>query len=187
MRVYSLLVMWNIWCGIGWWCCASSGTTPFSTAWTHLNWTNMLDFLKLHQWYSFLNLAINDQSTYMESNSRLPAYAKACKFYSITVNVSAISSFSQLFSFLPCSTLLAILVFLDTYNSYKQCCTWLLKVFHKCCNTDMYKILPTHPPSPSCPQESYIIMQWPNPSMLCYNILIYTHVIRSLKKITKHA
>ena len=35
---------------------------------------------------------------------------------------------------LPCSTLLTTLLCL---SSYKQCCTQLLKVLHKCCNTDI--------------------------------------------------
>ena len=51
------------------------------------------------------------------------------------------------------SSLLATLVFLDIF---KQCSTRLLKVLHKCCNTDMHRIPPTHLPFPSCPQESYM-------------------------------
>ena len=77
-------------------------------------------------------------------------------------------------SILPCSirTLLAKLLCL---SSYKQCCTRLLKVSHKCCNMNMLRILLIYPHSPSgalCPQDwAYIYI---SQILHCrsYNILI---------------
>ena len=77
-------------------------------------------------------------------------------------------------SILPRITLLATLLCLA---SYEQCSTRLLKMLHKHCNTDMLGVLLIYPHSPlgaACLWDCAYIYQ-SNPSLLCYNLLMYVH------------
>ena len=56
-------------------------------------------------------------------------------------------------SFSPRCTLFAMLL---ATGSYEQCCTRLMKVLHKCCNTDMLGVLLIYPHSPKDAHHAYI-------------------------------
>ena len=123
----------------------------------------------------------------MESNSRLQACVKACKFYNIIVDVSAISSFTQLLRceadmVASCHVVLylhtSILGYLRamlymTIESVDKCYTLICTGFHRHIRLPLVSSGVTY-------------THWPNPSLLCYNTLICTHVSRSLRKIAKH-
>ena len=67
---------------------------------------------------------------------------------------------------LPHSTLLATLLCLTSYEQYS---TQLLKVLHKCCNTDVVRVLLLYPHSPSgavCPRDHVYVSVKPFAAML---------------------
>ena len=105
---------------------------------------------------------------WIESNSSLPTCTKPVSlkhYYSIICIFSHLVLYG---SVLPCSTLLAVFL---CQGSYKHCCTQLLKVLHKCCNTDMLGILLRNL---HFPLEVVHIYQ-SNLSLLCYSILMNIH------------
>ena len=72
---------------------------------------------------------------------------------------------------LPCSILLTMLLCL---GSYKEHCTQLLKVLHKCCNMDVLIVLLIYPHSPLGATPSRVLRIYQtNPSLPCYNIIRY--------------
>ena len=69
---------------------------------------------------------------------------------------SATETWDRYGNVLPRNILLATLLCL---GSYEQCCTQLLKVLYKCCNTDMLRVLLIYLHSPlcaACPGESCV-------------------------------
>ena len=83
---------------------------------------------------------------------------------------------------LPHSTLLATL---SCLTIYKQCSTWLLKVLHKCCNTDVLGVLLIYLHSPSgtaCPLDRVYISIKPlaavlQPINVCILIILCTCIL----------
>ena len=119
-------------------------------------------------------------------NSILSTCAKPVYCYSIIVCVfihrifsSASETWYRYGSILPRSTLLPTSLCLA---SYEQCCTWLLKVLHKCCSTmclEFYWYISTLP-WVLCTLRIMCIYQ-SNPSQLCYNILMWQDNLFTLR------
>ena len=118
----------------------------------HHTFQHCSNMFKLNKHARCLNLTINNQSMWIESNSSLPTSAKVCKRIALSLVVSAISSFPELLShkanmiaLLSCSTLFTMLLYL---GNYKQCSIQLLKMLHKCCNTSVLRVLLIYSHSP---------------------------------------
>ena len=104
--------------------------------------------------------------------------ALSLAFFSHHIFSSAYDTRGQYDGILPHSTLLTVLLCL---GGYYQCCTQLWKVLHKFCNTDMLRVLLIYPHSLQryTPSGVVCIIHQSNPSLPCYNILMYTLIIKT--------
>ena len=115
MGIYSLPVTWNI----AWHRLMKVHFIQHHT-FQHCSYT-----FKLHEHGKCLNLIVNNQQTWLETNSSFLTCIKPCKCIALSLVLSVISSFPQHLRceadiVLPHSTLLATLLCLGIYE---QCCT----------------------------------------------------------------
>ena len=107
----SINCLWyGIWSGISWWSCISVGITPFSTALTHLYWTNVLTFKPLYKHFAM----------WMESILSLWMFAKA---YILMALLLAFQPLHLFLSFWDINWYGSVLLF----STLMQCCyAWVV-------------------------------------------------------------